>query len=395
MTPLNVSLVSVNAWPLIGGLEMVGHRVCQGLQAGGDQTQIICRFTSQRHGLAGYFNRSEGSGSRMIDGVHTVLIPLRWWQRLLWLPLFRLIWRPLTFPMAVALHNALMVPKLLRCLKGSQIVHFLGSGPDLLGFAAARAATRLGIPLVVEPALHPGQWGDSWIDLHLYQRAQLVLAHSQAEKHTLVRMGLPPERITVITHGVDRLSGGDALRFRHHHQISSSTALVLFLGRKTAEKGVTRLLMAFAEVRRQLPEVCLMLAGPAQPDLNINGQQGVLNLDDLTDAEKQDALAACTLLCVPSEGESFGLVYYEAWQYGKPVVALDLPSLRESIKANFAGLLVSPHDPQALVLALISLLTRPSLAATMGRNGSELVEQHYWSRAIHSYRQAYQEVLAS
>lgn len=144
----------MNAWPLIGGLEMVSRRVAQGLQGCGDKSQIICRFTSQRHGLAAYFQRSEGSGSRVIDGVHTVLIPLHWWQRLLWLPLFRLIWRTATFPLAVALHNAVMVPQLLRQLKGSQIVHFLGSGPDLLGFAAASAATRLGIPLVVEPALH-------------------------------------------------------------------------------------------------------------------------------------------------------------------------------------------------------------------------------------------------
>jgi glycosyltransferase involved in cell wall biosynthesis len=378
---------------LIGGLEILASRVAQGLQHCGDTSQIICRFTSQRHGLAAYFQRSEGSGSRVIGGVHTVLIPLRWWQRLLWLPLFRLIWRPATFSLAVALHNAVMVPQLLRQLKGSQIVHFLGTGPDLLGFAAASAATRLGIPLVVEPALHPGQWGDSWIDLNLYQRAQLVLAHSHAEHNTLVRMGLSSERITVITPGVDALSGGDPLRFRREHQIPSSTSLILFLGRKTPEKGVIRLLQAFADVRSQLQDVCLILAGPANPDLNTNPQQGVLDLDDLSEIEKQDALAACSLLCVPSEGESFGLVYYEAWQYRKPVVALDLPSLRESIQAHYAGLLVSPHDHEALVRALISLLTQPSLAATIGLNGSALVEQHIWPRAIHSYRQAYQELL--
>jgi hypothetical protein len=39
----------------------------------------------------------------------------------------------------------------------------------------------------------------------------------------------------------------------------------------------------------------------------------VLDLDDLTEGEKQDALAACDVLCVPSEGELFGMVYFEAW----------------------------------------------------------------------------------
>jgi glycosyltransferase involved in cell wall biosynthesis len=392
---LKVSLVSINAWPLIGGLEKVGHRVSQGLQAAGDQSQIISRFTHQRHGLPGYFQYSEIGGRSMVNGVNSVVIPLKWWQRLLWLPLFRLIWRPSTFPLAVALHNAVMVPKLLRWLKGSQIVHFLGSGPELLGFAAASAARRLGIPFVVEPALHPGQWGDSWIDLRLYQQAQQLLAHSQAEHNTLTRLGLPPERITVITHGVDRLSGGDASRFRQEHQIPTNTPLILFLGRKTPEKGVNRLLQAFSAVRADLQDVLLILAGPSQPDLNIRGQQGVLNLDNLSEATKQDALAACTLLCVPSEGESFGLVYYEAWQYAKPVIALDLLSLRESIQANHAGLLVDRHDAESLVQALITLLTHPYLAAEMGRNGSQLVERHFWNSAIKSYRKAYQQVSAA
>jgi glycosyltransferase involved in cell wall biosynthesis len=392
---VNISLVSTNAWPLIGGLEKVGHRLCQGLQAAGDHSQIITRFIHQRPGLAGYFRCSDNDGYAVIDGVHTIVIALQWWQRLLWLPLFRLIWRPATFPLAVALHNTIIVPRLVRSLKGSQIVHFLGSGPELLGFAAASAAQRLGIPFVVEPALHPGQWGDSWIDFRLYEQAQLLLAHSQSEKNNLIHMGLPRERITVITHGVDCLSGGNALRFRREHQIDSSTRLVLFLGRKTPEKGVTRLLQAFSAVRRQLQDVLLILAGPNQPDLDIRGHQGVLSLDNLSDATKQDALAACTVLCVPSEGESFGLVYYEAWQYGKPVIALDQPSLRESIQKYDAGLLVSRNDPSALNQAIITLLTTPTLAAVMGSNGNQLAKNHLWNRAIDSYRHAYLKVSAT
>ncbi len=387
--------MSINAWPLIGGLEKLGHRLAQNLQANGDQCLVITRFCQQFRGLAAYFSDSEPGRCSLIEGVKTDVISLRWWDRLLWIPLFRLIWRPITFPWAVALHNLVIVPRLLQRFKGAQVVHFLGSGPELLGFAAAEAARRLGLPLVVEPALHPGQWGDSWIDFRLYQLAERVLAHSQAERVVLQQMGIAQERIEVITLGVDQLDGGNGERFRLRHRIPATAPLILFLGRQTREKGVLRVLQAFHTVQQQRPDALLVLAGPLHGDLGVDSTPGVIQLNHLTEADKQDALAACTLLCVPSEGESFGLVYYEAWQFGKPVVALDLPSLRESIGAHRAGLLVSHDHPQALAEALFTLLQDPALAAAMGQRGQALAQCHSWDQAIRSYQDVYRQLVSA
>jgi glycosyltransferase involved in cell wall biosynthesis len=391
---MRVGLVSIKAWPLIGGVEKNAQRLAQTLQSHGDQCLMITRFCEQQTDLAGYFRATEPPRSCLIEGVATEVIPLHWWQRLLWAPLFRLIWRPLTFPLAVALHNLVMVPQLVKSLKGAQVAHFLGSGPELLGFAAAEAARRLQIPFIVEPALHPGQWGDGWIDLRLYRQAERLLAHNQAEAVVLRNLGIPPERIQVITHGVDQLAGGNCERFRQRHQLPGDAPLILFLGRKTRQKGVARLLEAFPKVRRKCGEALLVLAGPANVEVDPPRATGVINIDNLSEADKQDALAACTLLCVPSEGESFGLVYYEAWNYYKPVVALDLPCLRESIAAHRAGLLVPAEQPEALAEALISLLRNPHLASTMGQRGHALAIRHSWDQAIRSYQAVYREVVA-
>lgn len=390
---MKIAFVSINAWPLIGGVERNTHRLAQTLQARGDRCRTITRFCQKRTDLAGYFRETEPYSIALIEGVPTDVIALRWWQRLLWLPLFRLIWRPITFPWAVALHNLVMVRELQRRLPGSQIVHYLGSGPELLGFAAAAAARRLHVPFVVEPALHPGQWGDSWIDLRLYQQADRVLAHSEAEREVLQQLGLAAHRIEVITHGVDRQEGGSSERFRHRHRIASNAPLLLFLGRKTREKGVCRVLQAFRSVRLSLPDARLVLAGPSTEELVVEDLSGVINLAPLGEADKQDALSACTLLCVPSEGESFGLVYYEAWHYQKPVVALDLPSLRESIAAHRAGLLVPLEPPEALSEALLTLLRNPQLAAEMGRRGHVLAGRHDWDHAIRSYQSVYRQLV--
>ncbi|MFN4867481.1 MAG: glycosyltransferase family 4 protein [Cyanobium sp.] len=392
---MKIALVTINAWPLLGGLETLGLRIAQQLHASGDHCRLVARFTRHRHPLPAYFRASEPGRRFENAGVDTCVLPLRGWERILWLPLYRLIWRPRTFPVAVALHNAVMEPRLRSELRGFQMVHYLGSGPELLGFAAAAAARRLGVPFLVEPALHPGQWGDSWIDQRLYRRADRILAHSESERQVLQRLGIPPQKVSVILHGVDRQQGGQGPRFRERHGIPAGAPLILFLGRKTLEKGIFRLLSAFPAIRAAMPEAWLVLAGPTSSGLPLGEGEHVLDANDLSEQDKQDALAACTLLCVPSEGESFGLVYYEAWQYGKPVVALDLPSLRDSIHAHGAGLLVSPEDPESLVHALLKVLKDSRLARKMGERGRSLAARHTWELAIASYRLAYLQAAIS
>jgi glycosyltransferase involved in cell wall biosynthesis len=120
----------------------------------------------------------------------------------------------------------------------------------------------------------------------------------------------------------------------------------------------------------------------------------VLNLDDLTEGEKQDALAACDLLCVPSEGESFGMVYFEAWAYKKPVVALDLSVLRESVGAINGGLLVQ-DTPSEIANGITKLLENPALGDVMGAKGKELASRHKWDAAVDAYLQNYTRIMAT
>jgi glycosyltransferase involved in cell wall biosynthesis len=117
-------------------------------------------------------------------------------------------------------------------------------------------------------------------------------------------------------------------------------------------------------------------------------------LDDLTEGEKQDALAACDMLCVPSEGESFGMVYFEAWAYKKPVVALDLPVLRESVGAANGGLLVQ-DTPSEIANGITKLLENPALGAVMGAKGKELASRHKWDTAVDAYLQTYTRIMAT
>jgi glycosyltransferase involved in cell wall biosynthesis len=358
--------------------------LAQHLQAAGDEAWIVARFTRDRHDLQHYFLAHEESRELEVEGVRTLVLVLNVIRRLMYGTVFRLIWRPWTFPFARLLVKRALMKELLTACSEADIIHFLGSGPEMLGFAAAETARHLKIPFVVEPAMHPGQWGDSWIDRKLYILADKVLAHTEFEASALQAMGVPAGQIKVVVHGVDKAESGSGERFRSKHHIKAE--IVLFLGRKTAAKGVYRAIDAFLAIRPQFPQAKLVLMGPATSDFEVPQLEEILNLNDASEKEKQDALAACDLLCVPSEGESFGMVYFEAWAYGKPVVALDLPALRDSLGGSSGGLLVPPGDMQAIGEAICSLLSDPSLREELGGNGRQRYEQQTWENAVDSYR---------
>jgi glycosyltransferase involved in cell wall biosynthesis len=383
---LKIAFVITEFWPLVGGLQKLPLRLGQELQRSGHEVRVITRFTQTRHNLAGYFQAMELTGNSETEGIPTTVLTVEGLRRLLLIPVFKLIWRAMTFPLARLLYVAAFRKVMMAAVKDCDCVHFFGVGVEMLGFSALDAARRARIPLFVEPALHASQWGEAGPDKLLYQKADRLIAHSKFEMKCLSKLGVSEERIDVIHHGVDLAVGGQAARFKTKYEIPGP--LVLFLGRKTKDKGISLVLEAFSDVLLRFPTARLILAGPPGEALETL-PEGVLDVGMLDEIEKNDALAACDLLCVPSQGESFGMVYFEAWAYGKPVVALDLPVLRETIGCSGGGILVEPKA-SAVSEAIVQLLADPCSAAKMGQAGFATASRHSWAMAAKSYKAIYE-----
>jgi glycosyltransferase involved in cell wall biosynthesis len=122
--------------------------------------------------------------------------------------------------------------------------------------------------------------------------------------------------------------------------------------------------------------------------------QRLLELDTVSLQEKTDALAACSLLCVPSTQESFGGVYTEAWSLGKPVIGCRIPAVAELIMDGEDGFLVA-QQPAEIADRILQLLTDPSLARALGSAGQRKVQARFtWLRLAALTEQAYLDVLA-
>jgi glycosyltransferase involved in cell wall biosynthesis len=85
-------------------------------------------------------------------------------------------------------------------------------------------------------------------------------------------------------------------------------------------------------------------------------------LGTLTDQELVAFFRTCEVTVLPSlnSTESFGMVQLESMTCGTPVVASDLPGVRQPVQMTGMGLVVPPADALALASALINILEHPA-----------------------------------
>ena len=274
-------------------------------------------------------------------------------------------------------------------------IHVTGTGWDHTGFAMARWARKLGIPLTVWPAVHPRQWGDAPIDLALYQKADVVFCQTQGERDHLVQLGLQLEKTRLCGLPPFCLPNGNGKQLREQLNIGERP-MVLFLGRRDEGKGYPALLAAWKLVLLRHPEAVLVLAGPGTPLT-----EGRLPADSYRDLGmvdergKADAYAGCDVFCLPSAHESFGIVYVEAWSYGKPVVCGAAAASRELVKDEETGLWAT-QDPAILAEKIHALLGSPELAKKLGREGQRIQRERYTEESmLKAHLQAWQRVASS
>lgn len=386
--------------PCTGGLQGHAEQLCRHLARRGHEVVLITRaFTRMPH-FRDYLFFNEPEGEYIVNGV--VVRPLRFspaWRPVQWF-LSKCVPRPPLAPLGVWLYGLQASRRAKQAFANFDIVHHIGQSTALIGFAAARAAKHWGVPFVVQPTCHPHVIGDSTLDLRLYTQADRLMVHTQYEEDHLRAKGMHCP-IDVVGNGIeDGVTGCDD-RFRRRFGITGP--LVLFLGRKDSDKGYPLLLEAFRQVRRERTDVTLVCMGPPGRPAAESSVEGVLDLEFAPEETKHDALAACTCLCVPSEGESFGLVYMEAGRYAKPVVARRLPVLRELLEDGGAGLLLGRSDDSRnwvaldadeLAVGLLGLLSNPAQCRRLGDNCRRVSEQFVWPRVVTRFEEAYRKALS-
>lgn len=252
-----------------------------------------------------------------------------------------------------------------------EAVHLIDAVDTGFGAAVARLARDRGALLGVTPASAPSFWDDRHAGLELCSAADVLFCLTRAEFDALRSIGVAGADPWLLPQAPALRGTGDGERFRARHGLV--TQIVLFLGRKARSKGYRELLAAGPEVWQELPEVSFVFAGSAWDRdcaevFERHRDPRVLDLGRVSDAEKEDALAACSLLCLPTSEDVSPLVFAEAWSYGKPVISGAFPGVEEVVRDGRDGLVVTPR-PTQIAAAIRSLLRDPERLRRFGADG--------------------------
>ncbi|GIE29540.1 glycosyl transferase family 1 [Actinoplanes italicus] len=152
-------------------------------------------------------------------------------------------------------------------------------------------------------------------------------------------------------------------------------AVVLSVGRGTAEKNPELLLRAFARLRVARPDARLVLLGVHQRRRYLNRRIAALGLDGHVDvhppvphAEVAAHYRAADVLAFTSTTDTQSLVLAEAEASGLPVVVAD-PGLAVRPGATEAGRFICEPEPEAFAGALLRMLDDDDLRASVIRDG--------------------------
>lgn len=397
-------------WPALGGSEKFMMEISERLAAEGNQVTV---FTTDAIDIQHYWLPGKERIDRereMHNGVEIRRFKVRR------LPKHAQALRVLAHipglaPRSLFSFPSPLVPGMLAQIRKPHefdVVHATALPYDSLLYTASRLARKNGAPLVYSPFFHLGEEGSDEVSRHytrphqmrLVRSADMVLVQTGIERDFLIRSGMAPERMRMLGMGINpwELEGGHADRFREKHGLIGP--LVCYIGPKTYDKGTFHLVQAMESLWRSGDPSTLVLAGTDIEDfrryhekLPEKVKSKCLMMDYVTDDEKRDLLAACDMLVLPSRSDSFGIVFLEAWFYGKPVIGARAGGIPGVVRDGVDGTLVPFGDANELALAIRRLLTDQEYARGLGAAGRERVLAEFtWDRKFAQVKALYEEL---
>ncbi|MDE2391586.1 MAG: glycosyltransferase [Rhodospirillales bacterium] len=277
-----------------------------------------------------------------------------------------------------------------------------GRRPDLIhahfgveGVYALPLAARLGVPLVTtfhgfDATLGPlgllanPAWARYALGRgRLARQGGLFLAVSNFLRQKLLALDFPPERVLTHYIGVDT----QAIAPRTP---ALEEPIILHVARLQEVKGTEYLIRAFALIAAQHPLARLVIIGEGKLRKRLERlarETGLAERIAFLGAKPHEQVLGwmrrAAMLVLPSiktesgREEGLGMVMLEAAASSVPGIGTRVGGIAEGIEEGVTGFLVPERDPEALSVAIATLLANPSLRVRMGEAARRRMEQQF------------------
>jgi glycosyltransferase involved in cell wall biosynthesis len=246
---------------------------------------------------------------------------------------------------------------------------------------------------------------DVFLGYRLLRDASKIIALNRIEFKQYKSMGVSEEKIVIIPNGLDLSEYANLPPkgfFKKKFNIHEDKKIILYLGRIHKIKGIDFLIKAYAHLiyKMNFKNIVLVIAGPDDGYLNkvqnlalsLGIMNNILFTGPLYGEDKLSAYVDANLLVLPSKYEIFGLSILEAYACKVPVIASNVPGLKNLVINGVTGLLVKSWDIIQLSNAISYLLNYEEKAHVMGINGYRFVKYNFdINRIIEKLEHLYHE----
>ena len=219
------------------------------------------------------------------------------------------------------------------------------------------------------------------------RRFAAVVCVGSHQRRRLIQLGMPAERVHLIPCGVPT----DQFVPVQHQEREGITFICVC--RLVRWKGVHHSLAAFAQVRREIPQARLVVAGDGGEMESLRQLAAEKRVADGVDfvggqppSRVRELLASADVFLQHSltyrNGwcEGFGVSIAEAAASGLPVVVSDCGGITEQVVDGVTGLVVPEGDEQGMARAMLMLARDPDLRRRLGEGGRRRMVERYDTR---------------
>jgi glycosyltransferase involved in cell wall biosynthesis len=217
------------------------------------------------------------------------------------------------------------------------------------------------------------------------------------------RFGGRSGRTAIVPDGV-RIGGAEDLARRAERAEGAEAFTIGYAGHLYPWKGVDLVVEAVAALKDA--RGVIVGGHPGEPDLaRLQGFAAQLDCASrvtftgaVPPADVAARLRGCDVLVLPNPASAISseftspLKLFEYMASGRPIVASDLPSIREVLRHGQNALLVAPGDPQAIVTGIERIRREPALAASLARQARTDVREFTWMRRAETLEALFEEV---
>jgi glycosyltransferase involved in cell wall biosynthesis len=248
----------------------------------------------------------------------------------------------------------------------------------------------------------------------IFREAKACIIDGIKNREYLLFMNVSEDRIFTVPPASElaaRFDENQEMEIKHKLCLENKK-VILYAGRLLKRKGINYLIEAFAKIKKEMADTCLLVIGGEglygktreesftifelkshSEKLGLKLNRDLYFLGDIKDEDLVRYFRICNVFVLPGInyviGEPWGLVINEAMQFGKPVISTDaVGAAYDLIDDGINGFMIPEKNVDALSKALYNVLSDQDVERKMGMESKRIINRYKYEDMFKGFNKA-------